>query len=93
MLLVAPTAFRLSRIAQRLREEGLVARSLDNDSIPDETALEILAELRRALPKQTPAKALAQHVANVFEMFNAEPPGLLASLALLVVYAVTKPPA
>jgi hypothetical protein len=87
MLLAAPTAFRLARIAHRLKREGLVARSVDNNSIPREAALEILAEVRPALLPQTSPKVLAQHVANVFEMFNAEPPGLLASFGLLLLQA------
>jgi Zn-dependent protease len=87
MLLATPMAFRLARIAHRLGQEGLVARSLDNQSIPAEAALRILAELRRALPPQTPPEALARHVANVFEAFNAEPPGVPASLGLLLLHA------
>jgi membrane-associated protease RseP (regulator of RpoE activity) len=87
MLVAAPTAYRTARIAQRLGREGLVTRSLDGRSIPNEAALRILAELRRELPAQTPPNTLAQHVANVFETFNAEPPGFLASLGLLTLHA------
>lgn len=87
MLLTAPTAYRTARIAERLGKEGLVTRSLDGNSIPPETALRILAELRRVLPAQTPANALAQHVARVFETYNAEPPDLLASSGLLTLHA------
>jgi Zn-dependent protease len=85
-LLAAPTMYRLSRIAYRLGHEGLVTRSPDDQSIPTESALAILAELRAALPAQTHPKVLAQHVVNVFETFNADPPGTLASAALLTIY-------
>ncbi len=87
MLLAAPFAYRMASIAQRLGQEGLVTRSDDGDSIPREAALQILAELHTIFPPQTPAKAMAQHIATVFESFNAEPPGALASTALLFVHA------
>jgi Zn-dependent protease len=87
MLLTAPTSFRLARIAHNLKQEGLVARSVDNNSIPNEAALQILADLRRVLPPQSAPKVLAQHVTNVFEMFYAEPPGPFVSLGLLVLHA------
>jgi hypothetical protein len=32
---------------------------------------------------------MAQHVANVFEAFNAEPPGVLVSLGLLLLHFVS----
>jgi Zn-dependent protease len=88
-LLAAPATFRLSRIAYRLGQEGLVTRSPDSQSIPAEAALQILAELRPALPPQTSAKILAQHVVNVFETFNAEPPGALATFGLLALHVGT----
>jgi Zn-dependent protease len=87
MLVAAPMAYRTARIAQRLGKEGLVTRSLDNQSIPTDAALRILAELRRVLPPQTPAATMAQHVANVFEAYNAEPPDVSASLGLLALHA------
>ena len=87
MLLATPLAFRLSRIAYRLGQEGLVARSPDAYSIPTESALQILAEVRRALPAQAAPKTLAQYVATVFETCNAEPPGAIASFGLLAAHA------
>lgn len=87
MLLAAPTAYRTARIAQRLGQEGLVTRSVDGQSIPPAASLRILAELRSALPANTPPATLAQQVATVFETFNAEPPGLPASVGLLMLHA------
>jgi hypothetical protein len=63
-----------------------VALSPDAESIPLDASLPILAELRQALPPQTPPKVLAQNVANVFETLNAYPPGVLASIGLLAVH-------
>jgi Zn-dependent protease len=87
MLIATPLSFKLARIAYRLREDGLVARSIDAQSIPPEAARQILAELRRVLPANTVPKVLAQHVVSVFETFNAEPPGALASFGLLFLHA------
>ncbi|HXG12494.1 MAG TPA: hypothetical protein VNK04_22250 [Gemmataceae bacterium] len=87
MLMGLPMAWRIARIAHRLRQQGVVALSPDAQSIPRETAVTILTELRAALPRPLPTKVLAQHVANVFETLNARPPGVAASLVLLAVHA------
>jgi Zn-dependent protease len=87
MLLALPIAWRLARIAHRLKQEGVSALSADAETIPPGLALRILAELRPALPPQTAPRVLALNVANVFETLNASPPGALASLGLLAVYA------
>lgn len=87
MLVLTPTAYRVARVAHRLRQAGIRAGSPDAITIPHAAAQQILAELWREMPANTPPNVLAQDVANVFEMFNAEPPGVLASLALLTLYA------
>jgi Zn-dependent protease len=89
MLIAAPMAYRTARIARNLGQEGLVTRSIDGRSIPQEAALRILAELRKVMPGQTMPSVMAQHVANVFEAFNAEPPGVLVSLGLLLLHFVS----
>ncbi|HZZ81721.1 MAG TPA: site-2 protease family protein [Gemmataceae bacterium] len=86
MLISAPMAYRTARIARQLGHEGLVTRSIDGRSIPQEAALRILAELRKIMPAQTAPSIMAQHIANVFEAFNAEPPGVLASIGLLFLH-------
>jgi Zn-dependent protease len=87
MLLAIPLAWRLARVAHRLKREGLVALSADAETIPTGTALSILAALRPVLPAQTSPKVLAQNVARVFETLNATPPGFFASLGLLALHA------
>jgi Zn-dependent protease len=87
MLIALPISWHLARIAHRLKQQGLAAPSADAESIPAQTALSILAELRPALPAQTTPRVLAQNVANVFETLNAYPPGIFASLGLLAVHA------
>jgi Zn-dependent protease len=86
MLLGMPMTWRIARIAYNLGQQGVVALSPDAESIPLDASLPILAELRQALPPQTPPKVLAQNVANVFETLNAYPPGVLASIGLLAVH-------
>ena len=61
--------------------------SADNQSIPQEAALPILAALRTTLPMQAPPKSLAEHVAQVFQTLNTRPPGVLASIGLLGLHA------
>jgi Zn-dependent protease len=87
MLLAVPMAYRTARIAQQLGESGFVARSIDGQSIPDETALRILRLLREVLPPNTAPKILAQNIATVFETYNATPPGVFGSFALLFTHA------
>lgn len=87
MLIALPVIWRLARVSHRLKQEGLAADSSDANTIPQPTALTILAEVRPVLPAQTSPRALAQHVANVFETLNAHPPSVLASLVLLSLHA------
>lgn len=87
MLLGLPLHWRMANVAQRLRQGGVSAVSRDAQTIPDAAALDILAEVRPALPPNTTAKVLAQYVASTFESLNAEPPGVLASFGLLALHA------
>jgi Zn-dependent protease len=87
MLLSLPLTWRLARIAYNLRQRGVVTLSLEADTIPEETALPILAELRRVMPQQTTPRVLAQNLITVFETLNAHPPGVLASIGLFALYA------
>jgi hypothetical protein len=89
MLIALPMAWRMAKIAHRLRKEGLIAISADAESIPLRTALSILAAIRPAMPAQTPPKLLAQNVANMFGALNATPPGPLPTLGLLALHGGT----
>jgi len=88
MLMAIPLAWRLANVTHRLRQEGVAAVSPDADTIPASAALKIIAAVRPVLPAQSPPKLVAQHVINVFSALNAAPPGVLATLGLLVVHAV-----
>lgn len=89
MLIGLPINWRLASVAHRLRRQSDIAASPDGYTIPPAAALEILGELRTALPGQTEPKLLAQMVGSVFETLNAHPPGVLASLGLLAVHGMS----
>ena len=83
MLVGLVPAFRLARIAGRLRNRGLPPVSPDDQTIPTETAQVIIGELKQAFPKRVTNQVLAQYTLQVFETLNARPPGWAASLALV----------
>ncbi len=85
-LLALPATIRMARIAARLREQGLSARSADAQTIPHETAVAIIEEVQRSAPAGMTSKIVAQQTLSIFESLNARPPGILASIALLGVY-------
>jgi len=86
MAITLPTTYRLGQIASRLRRQGMSPFSADNQSIPRETAVTILDEIRRVFPKLTSPKTAAIHALNVFQSINARPPGWLATSGLLLGY-------
>ena len=88
MLVGLVPAFRLARIAGKLRKRGLPPVSPDDQTIPTETAQVIIGELKQAFPKRTTTRILAQYTLQVFETLNARPPGWAASFALVFLQAV-----
>lgn len=78
--------FRLARVADRLKQQGISAASRDAQTIPDETARAIITEVKKSFPNGLANKVIAQHTLHVFESLNARPPGWLASFFLLGVY-------
>lgn len=89
MLIGLPGAFRVARIAHRLRHQEAIAVSPDNQTIPPEAVSTILAEVRKSFPTVAHPKLLATYVANIFETLNSRPPGFLASLAILFVHGAS----
>src|SRR5438445_12047616 len=89
MLLAVPVACRIAQVAHRLPRQGVGRISPDAQTIPPETAHTILHALRAAMPRNRMPRLLAQQVLQVFETINARPPGVLASIALLAVHALS----
>jgi hypothetical protein len=83
MLVGLPMTYRVARVVYRLRKSGFDAHSPDSRTVPVETARVLHDELRQVLPAKTTVKATAQLTLNAFELLNAKPPGVFASLALV----------
>ena len=80
-----PLQWRMATIARRLRNSPDLAISPDDRSIPVETAKAILAELRKAQVNTT-APVMAQQITGIFELLNARPPGIAATLGFGAVH-------
>jgi Zn-dependent protease len=81
-----PASYRIARAAGRLKASGLAAVSPDAQTIPPETALAILREVKQTTTGMRSVKLLASQTLTIFQKLNATPPGVLASIALLLVY-------
>jgi Zn-dependent protease len=88
-LATLPASFAVARTTTRLRQQGFVASSPDDQNIPDAVAETIITELKATLPKAGTAKNMARLTLQVFESLNAKPPGWAASLGLLAWYGGT----
>src|SRR4029078_7149037 len=75
-----------ARAAGRLKASGLDAVSADAQTIPPETALAILHAVKQTTTGMRSVKLLASQTLSIFQKLNATPPGVLASIALLLVY-------
>jgi Zn-dependent protease len=89
MLIGLPTAGRLAHMAVQLRNRGLAAGSPDDESIPTETALAIIDEIKRVFPRGLTSKSIAQHTLHVYETLNSHPPGLPASVGFFLAYVLS----
>jgi Zn-dependent protease len=86
VLLGLPASYRLAKAANHLKKSGVPTASPDDQNIPPETALAILAELKQGPVAIRSTKHLARQTLEVFQKLNATPPGALASIGFLVVY-------
>jgi Zn-dependent protease len=86
MAIYLPVAFQLGKVTDSLRRKNLPPPAPGQERIPADTAQAIISEVTVALPKNLSSKATAQHSLTVFENLNARPPGVLATIALLVLY-------
>jgi Zn-dependent protease len=82
MLMAIPAAYRMATIAARLRQEQVMAQSLDSESIPEETARQIIGEIRIAFPRRMTDKNYARLTMQIFEALNSRPAGWIATLLL-----------
>jgi Zn-dependent protease len=86
MLLGLPMEYRRSQVVSRLRREHFAARSLDSQTIPEEAARRIIAEIDASYPKRMSDRATARLTLQIFESLNARPPGIFAIVTLVAVH-------
>lgn len=89
MLLGLRWTYRRGKIAHTLLRSGFQAASPDDQTIPRDTALEIVGEVRKSFPLGLSTKQAASLSLQVFERLNSRPPSVLASLALAAVYVTS----
>jgi Zn-dependent protease len=85
MFIGIPAAYRTARIATTLRKRGIGPASVDDQTIPTDTAQAIIGELKLkpSNAKLQSNKMLAQQALQIFETLNARPPGWGATIGLL----------
>ena len=86
MLISIPAAYRVARITRTLRDRGVPPASPDDQTIPTTTAVTIIEELKKSMPKGHSNKMVAQQTLQIFENMNSRPPGWLASIGLFFAY-------
>ncbi len=82
-------SLRLTKVAQELKKSGFKPVSPDDQTIPPLAAETIIERLKASSKRPIPDKILAQQTQQVFESLNTKPPGVLASIGLLSVHAVS----
>jgi Zn-dependent protease len=83
LLVSLPLSFKLARIASELQAEGISPISPDDQTIPPDTAERIIAKVKAAFTgRATTNNVVAQHTLKVFELINARPPGVGATIGL-----------
>ncbi|MBN9693986.1 MAG: site-2 protease family protein [Verrucomicrobia bacterium] len=86
MLMPLRGAWREARLAAQLRAAGWTAVSPDSRSIPPESAIALIDAIQADNPVVLPAPIVAGRTLRLFERLNAQPPGVLGTLLLLLAY-------
>ncbi|MDB6058393.1 MAG: hypothetical protein JWO95_2237 [Verrucomicrobiales bacterium] len=82
-----PLQFKLSKATDQFRSAPIPPMLPGEDRISASTAAPLIEAVKAALPKSATNKTVAQWVINLFENINARPPGVVATIGLLIVYA------
>jgi Zn-dependent protease len=83
MAMNTPMTWRVAKITEALRREGIDTASHDDQTIPPAVALAIMRRVRAASTSELSAAQVAQHTISVFEKLNARPPDVPATVLLL----------
>lgn len=86
LMLGIPITYRMAKLAQRLRHEGVPSEADPNGGIPSFTATKIIDGVDEATGHSASTQIVATHSLQVFETINATPPGILASALFLGVH-------
>lgn len=86
--LFSSAAFKEAGAADRLRGT-LAPEALGSSTLPPEAAGEVIAEVRRTYPGTEDPKIIAMKADGIWERLRARPPGPAATLALMLVYALS----
>ncbi len=78
--------YGIARVAREMRISGRIGNDPEEAMVSARSAKTILQALTTAFPKGLDHKTLAGFTLRVFEKANTTPPGLLASISLLVTY-------
>lgn len=89
MLIALPTLYRTSKVADRLRAGGVAPPSSSEQGLPLTLAVQIIDEVKKSFSRKLGARNTAAITLNVFENFNARPPGWFGTLALLGVHGAS----
>ena len=89
MLFGIPAAYRMASVAGRLIQRNVPGGSPDDQTVPTDTAVAIIDELKQGPPQAQTNKMLAQQTLDIFEVMNARPPRWPASIALFFTYFVS----
>lgn len=85
-LVSIPWAYRIAKIAKKIRAKGIAAISEDGQTIDRDVAVQILHEIRATSPAGIKPKQGAQITLQVFDALNTRPPSIAASLLIGMVH-------
>lgn len=88
LMLGIPITFRMARLAQRLRREGVPSVASDGQ-IPAQTAKKIIDGVDEATGHAASSQIVATHSLQVFETINATPPGIVVSVLFVLLHVLS----
>jgi Zn-dependent protease len=86
LLLTVDYGFKIARLAQRLRREGEMPRSRSAGDLSPRQATLFVEALREQFPDARKPKLMGLHLWNLLQKLVTQPPGVMASLGLLVLW-------
>jgi Zn-dependent protease len=85
-LMALRASLKMANVTEKIREQKLPMLAEDRESIPPDTANQIITQLKEKFTKGSSTKLLAQQTLTIFETLNQKPPGWMASISLLALH-------